>query len=463
MKKLNFKFHKIIKVGLILVLITFISSCDWIDPEMNIDPDRPVDVPMALIVPGIQQTMGFALMGNSSVRTVDMWVQILDGVSRQSHTEGRYILTPADANDLWENLYTQALINSKILMEKAVEEASPHNEGLAKVMTAFSLSIGTDLYGDMPYSDALKGTENVLTPLFDTQEQIYNSIFSLLDEGIANLGSELDEIGISGDVIYGGDATAWINGARALKARAELQLSKRNGATAYNNALALTDAFDSNGDDMEVPWETANKNPLYTFMVDRGDVRMSQTLLDELEANSDPRIPYYFALNADDEIVGSIPGSENEDASGPGDFFAGATAPSILMSYAELKFIEAEAALMTSDGQRAVDAYKAGVAASLEKVTGDVDADWMAANIDFETAGSITLEKIIMQKRFATVGQVQPFSDWRRTGIPTLNMVIGSSKTEIPRRYPYAQNAVIYNPDNLPSVGSIIVPVWWDE
>jgi hypothetical protein len=87
----------------------------------------------------------------------------------------------------------------------------------------------------------------------------------------------------------------------------------------------------------------------------------------------------------------------------------------------------------------------------------------MAANIDNISAGSLTLEDIIMQKRLATVGQVQPFSDWRRTGIPTLDLVIGATKTEVPRRFPYAQNAIIYNPDNVPSIGSIIVPVWWDE
>jgi hypothetical protein len=430
---------------------------------MNIDPDRPVDVPMSLLVPGIQQAMGFTLMGNSSVRPVDMWVQIFDGVSRQSHTEGKYTLTPADANDLWENLYTQILDNADILMNKAIAEGSPHNEGLAKVLTAYSLAIGSDLFGDVPYSNALKGTQNILTPEYDSQQEIYNSIFSLLDEAVTDLGSAEEPIGIIGDVIYDGDADAWINAARAIKARAELQLSKRNGADAYTRALALVDAFESNADDMEVPWENANNNPIFLFMQDRNDIRMSQTLLDEMEATSDPRIPFYFAPDADGGISGSSPGSENENASGPGVFIAGQTAPSNMMTYTELKFIEAEAALMTGADQRAVDAYKEAVAASLEKVTGEVDADWMAANIDIESAGSLTLEKIIMQKRHATVGQVQPFCDWRRTGIPTLDLVLGATKTEVPRRLPYPQNEIIYNADNVPSIGSIIVPVWWDE
>ena len=463
MKKTKFKFHKIVKAGLMIALIAFISSCDWVDPEYNIDPDRPQDVPMNLLIPGIQQMMGFGLMGNSSVRTVGMWVQIFDGVSRQSLAEGRYTESPSDANDLWENAYTQIFINAKILEEKAVEEESPHNQAVAKIMTAYSLGIITDLYGDIPYSDALKGTENVLQATYDTQQEIYNSIFTLLDEAVTLLGQD-EPVGIGGDVIYDGDEDAWLNAARAIKARAELQLSKRNGATAYSNALALTDAFSSNDDDMMIPWETANRNPIFLFMQDRGDIRMCQTLLDEMEATGDPRIDYYFAPDADGGISGSMPGSENENASGPGTYIAGAISPSTLMSYVELKFIEAEAALQTGDGSRAATAYQEAVTASVTKVTGAApDSAFTADVITSINAGNISMEDIMMQKRVAMVGQVQPYSDWRRTGIPALALVEDPTQTEIPRRFPYPQNELIYNEDNVPSVASIIVPVWWDE
>ena len=463
MKKRNFITHRILKVGLMVALVTFISSCDWIDPELNVDPDAPGDVSMSLLIPGIQQSMGFILIGNNSVRTTNMWMQLYDGVSRQSHTEGKYSLTGADINNYWGTIYTEILINAKILAEKAVEEGSPHNEGLSKVMTAYTLSIASDLWGDIPYSEALQGTDNVLKAKFDSQQEIYNTIFRLLDEAIADLGFTEEPVGIEGDVIYVGDADAWVNAARAIKARAELQLSKKNGAAAYNNALTLVDAFASAPSLCSIKGENANTNPMYQFMLDRGDVRMSQTFLDELDATSDPRIPFYFAENEDGEIVGSDPGSENEAASPPGDYMAGSTAPTVLLSFAELKFIEAEAALQTGDADRAVAAYIAGVSASVAKVTGDANQDWIDANIGSETGGTISLEKIMMQKRHALVGQVQPFSDWRRTGIPTLNLVLGATKTEVPRRFPYSQDESIYNADNIPPVGSIIVPVWWDE
>ncbi len=214
---------------------------------------------------------------------------------------------------------------------------------------------------------------------------------------------------------------------------------------------------------MLVPFEAANPNPLNQFMVERGDIRMCETFLNELNATSDPRISPYFADDADGGISGSPPAGEIEAASPPGAYLASQTTPIVLMSYAELKFIEAEAALST-DAARAATAYQEGVTASLAQIAPGVDAtDWLAANIDNESAGTITLEKIIMQKRIALVGQIQPFSDWRRTGIPAMSLATGATKTEIPKRFPYAQGEIIYNADNVPAVGSIIVPVWWDQ
>jgi len=464
MKKRNIKTHWIVKAGVILLLVAFISSCEkWIDPAINDNPDSPVTVPMSLIVPAIQQTMGYNLMGNNTVRTSNLWVQLYDGVLRQSFTETRYQLNTADVTNIWSSIYTEILMEAKILAEMAVEEESPHNEGIAKVMTAYTLAVATDLFGDIPYSEALGGNENVLKPKFDTQQDIYNSVFALLDEALVDLASADDLIGITGDVIYGGDVDAWIAAAHAIYARAELQLSKVNGAAAYNDALAhIADAIGSGGD-MEVPFESANKNPVFQFMEQRTDIRICQTFLDELEANSDPRIPFYVAENDDGELIGSPPGSELGSASWPGDYMAAEDAPTVLISYAEVKFIEAEALLETGDAAGAADAYNDAVLASLERVTGVADQTWMDDNNITKNDVSISLEAIIMQKRHALVGQVQPFADWRRTGIPNLTVIPGATKTEIPRRFPYSQDEIINNEANIPAVGSIIVPVWWDE
>ncbi len=461
MKKINFKNHWMRKATALLMVVVLLSSCEqkWIDPEINIDPDSPGDVPISLLLPAIEQAIGFTLLGNDAVRPTNIWMQLMDGVDRQSFTQARYQITPADMDNYWGSMYTDALINAKIMMDKAVEQETPQNEGVAKVLLACSLGIGTDLFGDIPWSDALKGGEGVIQPEFDSQQEVYNTIFDLLSEAINDLGQD-DALGILQDVIFDGDADAWIAAAYALTARAHLQLSEVNGdfaaaLSAVDNAISSVDG------DMLVPFDAANPNPLQQFMQYRTDIRMCQTLLDELEATSDPRIPFYFAEDGNGGYSGSEPTSQNGDASYPGPFLASQTSPTVIISYAEVKFIEAEAAFRSGATGRALTAYQEGVAASLEQVTGAVDADWMADNIDGE--GSLTLEKIIMQKRHALVGQLQPFSDWRRTGIPALTLVPGATKTEIPRRLPYGQGELIYNPDNVPAVASVIDPVWWDQ
>jgi hypothetical protein len=311
------------------------------------------------------------------------------------------------------------------------------------------------------------GEENVLEAAFDTQEEIYASIHSLLDQAIINLSVDPADnlIDIEGDVYYEGDPDAWLAAAYAIKARHTLQLSKRNGS-AYADALALVaNAISSNTGNLECPFAATNQNPLFQFMEQRaGDLVMCSTLLAEMEATTDPRIPFYYAEDGDGNITGSDPGSENDAASLLGDWLAGQTASTWLITYAEVKFIEAECALQTGDADRAATAYIAAVEASVDLVTDGADNEaWLDANIRTESGASISLAKIIGQKRIALVGQMQPYNDWRRTGLPSLSIVPGATLTAIPQRFPYAQDETIYNPDNVPSIGSLIDPVWWAE
>ena len=468
MKKLNLQSSRILKAGLIIVLVAFMSSCEkWIDPELNNDPAAPIDVPMSLLIPAIQLDIGYNNFGNDVVRPTNIWMQMFDGVARQSYTQARYQVTSADVNNLWGSIYTTQLMNAKILMAKAYDEGSPYNAGVGEVLTALVLGMATDLWGDIPYSDALKGEENVLEARFDTQEQIYDSIFALLDRAIVNLDpANENPIDIEGDVFYEGNHYAWRRAAHSLKARHLLQLSKRNGNQAYVDALAeVASGFRYGGDNLECPFAATNQNPIFQMMEQRsGDLVMCSTLLNEMNATGDPRIAMYYAEDDDGNITGSDPGSENDAASHPGDWIAGQTASTHLMTYAELKFIEAECLLQTGDADGAADAYIEAVTESLHQISGAAsDAAWLANNIENEDGTTITLQKIIMQKRHALVGQLQPYNDWRRTGIPALTLASGATLTAVPQRYPYSQDEGIYNPDNVPVIGSLIDPVWWAQ
>jgi len=451
-------------IGIVFLIVLGFTSCDqWIDTDLNIDPDAPADVPMNLMLPAIQMDMGFNMAGNDMVRTTNIWMQQFDGVERQSYTQARYQLLPADVNNLWNSFYPGVFMNAKVMIDKAElteGKESPHNAGVAKTIVAATLGIATDVFGDMPFEEALKGDENMLTPAFDSQEKLYGTINAWLDAAIQDLGSADNKVDVGGDVIYGGDVAKWKKAAYSIKARHALQLSEVNGSGAYTAALAAAaNGFASNADNFEVPWETNNKNPIFQFMEQRGDIRMGGTLVDYMNEMEDPRLSEYVMEDGNGEYTGSAIGSQNSNASEPGDFIANATAPSIIMSYSELKFIEAECYFMTGKSTEAIAALEEAVKASCERVTGAFDVDWYAGKIKNQ---ELTHELIMKQKWVATIGSNQAYSDWRRTGLPAIALHPDGVINNMPARFPYSQNEIDYNGANVPSV-TLSDKVWWDK
>jgi len=462
MKIFLYRFLK--STGLLFISALLLLSCNkWIDTKINIDPDSPADVPMNLMLPAIQQAMGYNLAGNDMVLTTNIWMQQFDGVDRQAYTEARYQYTPADVNNIWNSIYTSILMNSAVLVSKAENTTgkySPYNAGIGRIMMATSLGVMTDLFGDMPFKDALKGDQNVLKPKFDTQLKIYDTIKVILDKAIVDLGKASSEnlVSVKGDVIYNGDVTKWEKAAYAVKARNALQLSKVKAATAYTDALAAAaNGFTSNSDDMSVPWETANHNPIFQFMEQRGDVRMGATLVNLMKSISDPRLPFYANKDASGSYTGCIIGSQNGTASAPGNYIAGVTASSIIITYAEQKFIEAEANFMLSKTTEAKAALLEAVKASVTRTTATFDLTWYNTNIGGQT---LTLDLIMKQKYIASFGTNQAYADYRRTGLPVMPAYPGSILPSMPNRYPYPQDEISYNGANVPTV-TISDKLWW--
>jgi hypothetical protein len=211
---------------------------------------------------------------------------------------------------------------------------------------------------------------------------------------------------------------------------------------------------------MMVPWESANHNPVFQFMEQRGDVRMGSTLVDLMASISDPRLPFYCAKDAGGNYTGSVIGSQNENASKPGTYVAGATTPSVIMSYAELQFIVAEANFMLGNTDAAAAALAKAVGASVAKVTGAaMDQAWYDTNVGSQT---LSLEFIMTQKYISSFGTCQAYADYRRVGLPVISVPPGAVLPAMPTRYPYAQDEISYNGANVPTV-TISDKLWWDK
>lgn len=442
---------KIISAFFVISLI-ILASCNWIDPALNVDPTSPKDASFSTILPTTQIGLAYVLGGDVG-RFTSLFTQHHKGVARQHQLLYSYALNESDLDNAWTTIYTGPMTDWKIMMEKADNESSPHYKGVSQILMAYTLGMFTDLFGDIPYSAALNG-EASKKPVYDTQEQIYNTIQTLLTEGIANCGaaSSISKPGAD-DFIYGGDMTKWIKAAHTLKARFYLHVKD------YPNAMTeLAAGFTGNDDDMAVYFgeSESTANPFYQFATQRGDISMGPGLMNLMGGLKDPRIVTY----TDDTVY-------SEDAY-VGTFFASPNSPVFFITFAEAKFIEAECKLASSDAKGANDAYLAGVQASLEKfgIDGALITAYMADPKVDVGQNALTLKTIIEQKYIALYSQHESWTDWRRTGYPVINPVTPPS---VPRRFIYPQAERLYNGANLQNATGykstpdfIFTKMWWD-
>lgn len=465
------KNFKIKSLALLFVSILTLMSCEkWIDTDLNVDPDSPSLVPKALILPALQARMGYSLGGNDAVLSTNNWLQYFNGYNRQQYAIGKYQFLPSDCNNLWNAIYAGILKDALVLKQMAKSEGqfselkpNGHYEAIANIQIAVTLGITTDLWGDIPYSTAFGGENGEYNATFDSQEDIYVTIQALLTDAIALLAVAADPTdAVKGDMVFNGNAAKWTKVAYALKARYAMNLSKVNGNAAATEALGyIANAMTSNSDNFIIPFGEGDRaaNPLFQFNLERPDVNMSETYVNMLNTASDPRIAFTATL-VGGVAVGAPQATETSiGISLMGTAIAGKSTSVILMSYAELKFIETEANLMLGNATPALTAFKAAVAASVLQQTGAANTAWLDSRIN--NMGSVSLTDALTQKYIANIGTVQAFNDWRRTGIPSLT-VPASAIGQIPRRYPYTQDEVTYN-SNTPKDLTINSKNWWDK
>jgi len=470
MKKLDtMKKDRFYQILVLIVITSILFSCEkWIDPEINIDPDQASEVTMATILPSIEAGVAYHVCGGSDIIGIQsMWLQQIDGISGYFIAITNYIVDPRVVNTLFDGSYSGGMMDAKVLADLATEKNSPHNLGVAKVNMAIFLGQLTDVFGDIPWSEALQGIDYP-RPVYDEQEYIYEEIFRLLSEAIDHLSETNEPVGIYGDYFYEGDALLWFKAAHALKARYHLHLTKRKGNQAYQDALfELNEAFTSNDDDMQFNYGSGDSesNPLYQFMRDWDGYRLGAYFIDMLKAYNDPRLPVFAYPDANDEYTGSEPGSANTEASRPGFAVADAESPTYLMTFVECLFMKAEIIYQIANDENQVrEILIQAVTESLNKF-GVYDETWLSEYSDSveNLTGEDLFEEIMTQKYIATFYQAESYHSWRRTGYPVIPPNPLGAEDEIPTRFPYTSLEMTYNNENVPKGVTITDRVWWDE
>ncbi|MFK7949007.1 MAG: SusD/RagB family nutrient-binding outer membrane lipoprotein [Saprospiraceae bacterium] len=442
---------KNIKLYVVMALIAGLSltSCESYFGDINVDPDNPTAVTPNVLLPQIQVRLAYTIWGDAS-RYVGIYNQHIDGTGRQFAVIQNYGITPGDLNTMWgSNFYSSIMMDNRQLLAIAEEGGYGHYVGVSKAIEAYSMMMITDLFGDAPYTEAFQGTE-VIQPAFDSQESIYNAIFALITSAKADLAGDDGGFPIGADdLMYGGSADAWTKFLNVLEARGKLHLAKRNGASAYTDALAaLAGGFDSAADEARIQFGSGATEaaPWFQYIDQRDDIDVSPRFVARLQALSDPRESTYGAV-----------------LDLPHPIFVAARAVPII-SFSEAKFIEAECALQSGDDATAHQAYLDGIAASFDETGQSADYAAYVAQTDVDPgSGSLTLEQVMTQKHIALFGNYEAFSDWRRTGFPDLT-ASPNTGNEVPRRLPYAENEILSN-ENTPSPADVTIfsRVWWDN
>ena len=176
------KIQSMKKLTLLLSVILLIQTgCDFGD--INSDPTRVSEASLTEMLP-VALTQSARNIASIGGRVAGTAAQHWTGISAQPEGYTNYLIDENTLTSFWETgLYAGAMKDCALIMEQAAEAGQPYYEGIARVLMAFNLGIATSFWGDVPYSEALQGSES-LKAAYDSQELVYESIQTLLDEAI---------------------------------------------------------------------------------------------------------------------------------------------------------------------------------------------------------------------------------------------------------------------------------------
>jgi hypothetical protein len=217
------KRFKIITILLFGLLVSV--SCDSDFEEINQDPNNPVAVPSDLLIPGIAR--GAQNRSYSTFVGGDMgacWSQQFSKV--QYNDEERYIPRQGVITSVWDDFYSVVISDANSMYNIAMTEENNNMMGVALTLQAYGFAFLTDAYGDIPFTEAIKAGEGIISPAYDDQEVVYQGILDMLDQAIALLGTS-GSIDSTNDIIYQGDASKWKKFASSLKFRVLMRASKK--------------------------------------------------------------------------------------------------------------------------------------------------------------------------------------------------------------------------------------------
>jgi len=477
------------------ICLSLIGGCTKDFAEKNQDPNAITVITPDLLLPSIIRTAVNTQMGEAwGVGTLI----VQQTAKYQFVDEDRYVWGNKDG--LW-NSYYGTMRDVKKLTELAESSAQPAYAGVALILKSWMFSVITDVYGDIPYTEATNGDNNVFKPKYDTQESIYEGILKDLEN--ANTILSTANATLKGDLIYQGDLLKWRKLANSLRVRYLMRISAKKDIASRLQQIVTNSTenpvFVNNTDDGDYSYyaEAPNQFPNYTNRIGGFDeYRLSLTFANTLQSFSDPRIaifarPTSGSVSAGNPVYVGMPNGLNDtealnynggsnNISRMGSFYyensitpAGLlVAKGYIMGYPELQFLLAEARLknLITTPATAQTYYEKGIEGAFIYLNTTMPSNYLTrTGVQFDQGNA--MKQIITQKWISLFYTgLENWFEWRRTGFPVLAAGPGNQNGGlIPRRYRYPLNEQLQNPAELnTAVGrqgadNINTRVWWDK
>lgn len=504
MKSLYKSYISLLSRMCLVCALIFTAACTDDFEELNTNPNDPVVVPPRVIFPygvreGIDRIHGHRTrLERLGLDGGMLWVQYF---ARNQYTNEGDTYNPDASmrNNNWEGFYNESLINFQKVIEISADAEgeffNPNYVAVGTIMREYLFSIITDTWGAIPYTESLAGaTEGNLAPVYNSQEEVYANMLANLKTASDNIA--LDGPSIQGDILFDGDLLRWKKFANSLR----LRLANRQAAQKPSESAAIFNEIMSNptqypvftgNDDFAVLFHESrlgpnNNNAWHEIMIQNGreDWSISQTLINYMTTDgvvTDPRLTVYANPAAAGSDEGAFVGAPNglpeadasiyiNTASRPGSFFTEQKGPVFIMTYSEMLFILAEAALDGdyTGGLSAQEYMEMAIQASFDQYNLEMPGDYMAEKV-------VSKETLMTEKWKALFSQgIEAWSEFRRTGFPVLSdaspIAIFENEGQVPTRLRYPESEYSLNGSNVAAGAALnggpdnkLTKLWWAE
>lgn len=480
--------HKLYKYSLILVTGAALTlhgcSKEYFD-ELSTNPNQVSEATLPALLATSTAKVGLNSFTVGS--SVAPYVQYTANPTAAAASD---IYETIDFTGMWDALYF-AMADVNELKKLAIKQGSSEYVGVANVLMAYNLMQVNNLWGAAPFSEAFNPGN--FTPKYDSDQALHTTTLGLLDEAITELGKTTATIKLAGasDLIHAGDRAKWLKTAHALKARLLIKTSKTSSFNASTVLTAVSNSYTSNADDAGMAtfvlrnnWATVSRNNASLTL----GGWLSEQFVDHLNGTTyglfDPRIkkitdvtsvpgnptyPAYIGTvnGAGNRINGTFNNTtKDENYISFNSPWTSDTSPLLIVTFAELKFIEAEAALAT-DRARAYTAYLAGIRANMDKLlvpATERDA-YLADPRVAVGAANLTTDLIFKEKYVATYLNPEAFNDARRHDFKYKDFSLPQNAvlSSFIRRIDYPLGERSKNGTNVPAGVPRTTKLWWDQ